>query len=260
MTEIFDKNFVGATFIFYIIFFFIGLLFFIKGLVSLRVRRLIEDTPTSTAASVAVGPVEVYGQAVPYVLRMFSPFSKKDCVYYKYTVEEYRRSSGGSGWAMVEKGERRIPFYIKDDSGMVMVEPDGATIQVPMDYEYESGLKKDPPNSVIEYLYAKGESYKNLFNWNKTMRFREYLIESGDYVYVLGTADMGLNPSKPENVVGVNDLVIHKGKNIKTFYISDRPERKILENMKSRGLFYIYGGIALSLFCLAIILHYYGLI
>ena len=97
------------------------------------------------------------------------------------------------------------------------------------------------------------------FRKRRTLRFTEYLIRPGDELYVMGTAES--NPEKgtrKENKV--NNLSIHKGKNDKTFYISDKPEKKILEKLRYNVLTEVYGGAALSIVCLAIILFYFGMI
>ena len=78
-----------------IIFIGIGICLLVLGYDFLRQRKKIEHTPTSKIRSLAVGLVEIEGNALPvpksesaivsgpepYVV--ISPFTKKECVYYK---------------------------------------------------------------------------------------------------------------------------------------------------------------------------------
>src|SRR5438445_8453765 len=79
--------------IFAFIFFLCGIFIFISGLASIRRRRLLQDTPTSKIRSIAMGLVEIFGEVVPIKNKTLkSPFSKKDCVYYQWSIEEKRGS------------------------------------------------------------------------------------------------------------------------------------------------------------------------
>jgi len=238
--------------------FFAGIFSFAKGLSSLRLKRLIENTPTSKVRAAAIGLVEVCGEAEPCAGKLSSPFSGKDCVYYKYTIEEYRRSGKHSRWITVKSDDSRMRFYVKDDTGMILVNPDEATIDIPVDNEFKSGSGNDPPAKVLEFLSASGINHEGFFGWNKTMRFREYFIAPGDTVYVMGTADMDLRRKNSEN--GSDNLVIHKGVHNKTFYISDQQEKQVLSDLNGKVFWGVYGGAMLSVICLGAILLYFRMI
>src|SRR5512137_2712326 len=98
-----------------------GILSFAKGLSAFRLKRLIENTPTSKVRAAAVGLVEVCGVAVPSAGRLSSPFSREDCVYYKYTVEEYRKQGKSHRWVKIRSDEERTMFYVEDDTGKLLV-------------------------------------------------------------------------------------------------------------------------------------------
>src|SRR3989344_4505772 len=71
---------------------------------------------------------------------MESPFSGKQCVWYRYTVEEYRTTGKHHYWATVKNGDSGVPFFVKDETGSVLVNPKGAEADIPMDYECNSGF------------------------------------------------------------------------------------------------------------------------
>ncbi len=108
----------------------------------LRRKRLIDDLPTSKAQGVFIGQCELAGTA-----ESDSPFtsylSGGRCVLYNWTVSEHwsrttvHMTSKGpqvrheSGWKEVAKGGQSAPFYLKDDTGLVRVVPDGAELHPP---------------------------------------------------------------------------------------------------------------------------------
>ncbi len=237
--------------------FFFGLYSFLMGFSYLKQKRLIENTPTSKIRSLAMGLVEVYGEVLSKENNVLkSPFSQKDCIYCKYTVEEYRRSGKHSQWVDIKNGETMVPFSLKDDTGMVLVEPKGAKIEIPMDFEFNSSWGKDPPDSIKKFLSSNGMSFEGFLGANKTMRYREYIIEPQNKLYVMGTA--GDNPFVSEGF-GSNhsaNILIQKGVNDKTYYISDQPEKEICKDLQTKIRVGIYGGGALSVVCFAIILYY----
>ena len=244
-------------FVFGIAGFFAGLYWFINGLSWLKQKRLIENIPTSKIRSIAMGLVEVYGEVVPEKKNILkSPFSRKDCVYCKYTIEEYRRSGKNSHWVTVKSDEKMAPFYIKDDTGAVLVNPQGAKMEIPMDFEFNSGWGRDPPESVKQFLKNNKMNFEDFLGFNKTMRYREYIVEPQNQLYVMGTA--GGNPfaevgNLSENAAGI---MIQKGTNDKNYYISDRPEKEILKDLQWKSLAGVFGGGAVAVACFAIILYY----
>ena len=177
--------------------FLIGIALFAVGLYFYKKKQLIADTPTSKIRSIAMGLVEIFGQVIPIKERLFkSPFTDKECVYYQFTIEEYRSSGKNSHWVTIKKGEQRGLFYLKDDTGMVLIDPTGAKIEARRDFEYQSGLGKDPPEQVIRFLTANNLAHEGFFGLNKTMRYQETIIVPDDTLYIMGTA--GENPLKKE--------------------------------------------------------------
>ena len=62
-----------------------------------------------------------------------SPLSGEPCVYYHYTVEEFRRSTviiGVEGsWHLVDRDEAIVEFYLQQGRARVLVSPFGARIE-----------------------------------------------------------------------------------------------------------------------------------
>lgn len=241
--------------------FFFGISLFVKGLLWMKQKRLIENIPTSKIRSLAMGLVEVFGEVVPIQKIMLkSPLSNKDCVYYKYAIEEHRSSGKHSRWVTVKSGEDRVHFFLQDETGRVLIDPSGAEIDIPLDFEFNSGFMKDPPESVRQFLKNNGLSFESFLGLNKTMRYREYFIEPMDKLYIMGTA--GDNPLVEEATAAQStaDIMIQKGENEKNYYISDRTEKELLESLKWKSAGGVIGGAVLAVACLAIMLIYLNLL
>ncbi len=239
-----------------IIFLVLGLWLFFYGLKSIKKKRLIENIPTSKIRSLAMGLVEVFGSVMPAEKKILkSPFTNKDCVYYKYTVEEYKSSGKHSSWVMRKKDDERVPFYIKDDTGMVLVDPKGAKMDIPIDNEFYSRWGTDPPEQVKKFLKSQNLKYEGmLLGINRKMRYREYFVEPKDDLYIIGTAKD--NPFTEEGTAkkGMEDVMIGKGKNERIFFISDKQEKTLLTALKLKSAGGLIGGGLLFIGSLTLIL------
>jgi hypothetical protein len=132
-----------------------------------RKRRLVSVLPTSRVQGVFIGMVELKGTA-----ESESPFtaflSGQHCVLYSYNVSEhwsrtvtesYTDSNGRrqtrtrteSGSTTVASGGESAPFYLRDDTGVVLVHPEGAELR-PTTLFSETCGPSDP------IYYGKGPS------------------------------------------------------------------------------------------------------
>src|SRR2546426_1367798 len=108
-------------------------------------KRLVDNIPTSKTTGVFIGLVELKGTAEAEQ-PLTSYLAEQPCVHYWWTVEEHwsrtvtetytdsegkaqTRTRHESGWKNVANGGETIPFYLQDDSGVVLVRPAGAKIE-----------------------------------------------------------------------------------------------------------------------------------
>lgn len=241
-----------------------GVYLFIKGFILWRRKRFIENIPTSKVRSLAMGQVELYGKVVPSKdknnkpLLLKTPFSDLDCVYYSYKIQELRSTGKHTYWATIAEGEEYQLFYLKDDTGEVLVNPKGAKFEL-TEHTYTSGsgfgalFKFEPselPKPIKNFLASKNISYTNILGLRKTMRFTETYILPDSYVYILGIA--GDNPFVPEGSVveHYKDIMIGKGEGQGQFFISDKSEREILSSYSWKCPLYIFGGSLIIIICL----------
>jgi len=209
-----------------------------------RHRRWVDDTPTSKTTGVFIGLVEVKGTAEaehPLV----SHLAELACVYYSWSVQEhwsrtvtetYHDSDGKtktrtrheSGWTTVAQGGEQTPFYLKDDLGVVLVQPGGAKIE-PVAAFHETCGRGDP------LYYAKGPAHA-VSHSDHRRQFTEMAIPLHTPLYVMGQARERQDVIAPE---------IAADPKCPLFLISCRSEEHI-----SRGLgvgYWIWGILGLVL-------------
>lgn len=133
-------------------------------------KRLIENIPTSKVRSLAMGLVEVKGEAKPLAL-LKSPVTMTDCVYYRYKIEKYVRSGKSSHWSVVDQGASTNYFYVEDETGRILADPVDADVHLGRDYQW-TGTKPGTGWGVFV---------------GDRMRYSEWWIIEGEPVYVIGT-------------------------------------------------------------------------
>jgi hypothetical protein len=108
-------------------------------------RRLLTALPTSSVQGVFIGLVELKGSAETE--RPFSSWlANQSCVLYSWRVDEHwrrvvqesytdqngrrqTRTRVETGVVTVASGGESAPFYLRDDSGVILINPDGAEIR-----------------------------------------------------------------------------------------------------------------------------------
>ncbi len=161
-----------------------GPFIFFAGFRAMRIRQLIQNTPTSRIRSMAMGLAEVSGGVLERS-RVSAPFSGKPCAYWE--VEIATRSSNRNGtrsWSTVHHNRSSSPFFIKDDTGTALVYPHGADCRLPFGVE-ETTHGFGVPDCYMQYMEQHKLHMRGMWALGP-MRFRERVLEDGQVVYVLG--------------------------------------------------------------------------
>jgi hypothetical protein len=127
-----------------------GLYLFFRGFQLLQRKRWLEDTPVTKIAAAAMGQVKIVGQATgPYTL--LSPLAQVDCYYYR-----------ALGWNGVNAQDQRLearvtetlfaPFFVEDETGRLMIDPRGAQLELP--YEYDEAISAESRRSARDGFYG----------------------------------------------------------------------------------------------------------
>lgn len=242
---------------------------FVGGFQALRLQRLIQNTPTARARSAAMGLVELQGQ-VRARSRASAPFSRRPCAWWEVEIQTLRRSNRGSrGWNTVHREQSGQPFYLEDETGNVLVYPQGAQVSAGNLIQEETrGL--GVPEPYAGWMAERGLGMRHLWSVGP-MRFRERVFEDGLAVYVLGRAhprpravavsvdDEDVLAATGTDAVGAAHVrrydsacsaIIRRGPRDPAFLISDRSERTMTFEYGLRAMAGLVGGPLLTLFCL----------
>ena len=196
-----------------------------------RRRRLIDNLPTSKTSGVFIGLVELKGSAEA-AAPLTSFLAETACVHYAWSVDEHwsrtvvtteTDSKGNtrlvtrheSGWTNVANGGETIPFYLQDDCGVVLVQPEGAKLE-PLKMFDETCTLGDP------LYYAKGPAGA-VANSDHRRRFVEQGIPLHANLYLFGQARERADIVAPE---------IAADERAPMFLISTRSEEQVSSGMR----------------------------
>ena len=249
-----------------------GPVLFWRSFRDLRMQRLIQNTPTARIRSMPMGLVEVNGEASPRS-ELTAPFSGRPCAYWQVDIATRSRRNA---WHVVHRNASGSPFFLRDETGVALVYPQGATVRLNFQVEEEC-LGLSLPDLYAQYLQEQRPAGAVLWRLG-SLRFRERLLEAGQRAYVLGTA----TPRAQSVVISMDEdeleatgtdawrarrlqsldheahAVIRRGENEPTYIISQQSERDLTLNLGLRAMGELAGGPALTLLGLGYWLYQLG--
>ena len=159
-------------------------------------RRLIDNLPTSKTQGVFIGLVEVKG-TTQCEAPLESYLAGISCVYFSYEIEErwsrevtetvtddkgntHTETRTETGWSTVASETQSTPFYIEDDTGSVLVRPEGARIEA-------LGVFAQTCSTFDPLYFGKGPAMP-IMNSDGMRRFTETAIPLLAPLFVVGQA------------------------------------------------------------------------
>ncbi len=129
-----------------------GIYIFFLGFRMLRFKRMILNTPFSKIHSASIGLVEVSGTpGGPQVLT--APVTGDPCYYYRVQAWQQVELDSKHKWVPVLDESLCVPFFLDDGTGRVLVDPQGAHMDVHRNFSDEiSASALMSPNLVPEHL------------------------------------------------------------------------------------------------------------
>lgn len=187
---------------------------FSRGFRMLQYKRLILNTPVSKIRSASMGLVEVSGMPVgPQTLT--SPVTGEPCFYYSVRAWQWNQSGGRGSWNRVLDESVCLSFFVEDNTGKVLVNPQGAHLELHRDfYDEVSAWACETPGLLPDQL-RKFLAWRGLVPYSK-IRIEERVIKPDYPLFVFGT--LGDNPgscwsprphvagTKPSADLGLTDL------------------------------------------------------
>jgi hypothetical protein len=212
---------------------FISLAFLFWWRAVILFKRTVEDVPTSKVKGVFYGLNEVKG-SVKSDAPLQTYLTERPSVWYEWSISEhwkktesYRDKDGNrktrtkSGWRTVDSGGSYQSFFLKDDTGELLIEPEGAKVDAPSTLS-RSCSPTDP------LYYGKGPDGA-IANSTYRRRFSERSLTPDDDLYVLGPAKLREDVAQP---------MIAQSKEARYYFISTKSEAQIIRS-KSIWAFFI---------------------
>ena len=196
-----------------------GVLGFI-GYRKMGTKRMIENIPTSKVKGIFPGITEIVGQVQPHKTLISARYSGEAVVYCKYLLMRLEKSGKKSRWVTVESGFELNVFNVRDDTGEIPVNANGAEIHAKRTYYSRSG----------------------------NLKYYEWTLRPDQEIYVLG-------PAVLDNPMDQN-LTITASQEERHFVISDQGENSVIRQYARVGLLIL--GTALSCCNVAIMTIYGG--
>jgi E3 Ubiquitin ligase len=161
-----------------------GVYLFVRGFRMLQRKRLILNTPTSKIRAASLGLVEVNGLAVgPYTLT--APITGMPCYFYRTQAWELRKSGKNNEWQQVADESLHVPFYLDDNTGRLLINPQGAELDLHRDFHEEFShsifFEKEMPERVRQFLM------RHAVSGERKVRVDEYCIKPKNFLFILGT-------------------------------------------------------------------------
>jgi hypothetical protein len=270
-----------------------GLFWFFKGFRVYREYRVLADTPEIPIRSMAMGLVEIHGKAKGHET-VLSPVTKTPCFFYKVDIERWVRDKNGGHWSHAATDAEGVRFYLEDATGKVLVDAHGAECDLIQTTKRETGAgvvtssgrlfggTRDSSlttgawvsdSDLLNYAVSAVSTAHTTFSLDAgsllsglgrgslslgmgsehRYRLSEYCIVPEHWYDVTGTCVENPNPQDEHD----RNMIV-KGQNEPTFLISWRSEKEIESTLRNRAALHIFGGGALAVACLAILLFRLG--
>jgi hypothetical protein len=270
-----------------------GLFWFFKGFRVYREYRVLADTPEIPIRSMAMGLVEIHGKAKGHET-VLSPVTKTPCFFYKVDIERWVRDKNGGHWSHAATDAEGVRFYLEDATGKVLVDAHGAECDLIQTTKRETGagvvtssgrlFGGTRDSSLTTGAWVSDSDLLNYAVSAVSTAHTAFSLDAGSLLSGLGRGSLGLGMGSehryrlseycivPEHSYAVTGTCVEnpnpqdehdrnmivKGQNEPTFLISWRSEKELQSALRNRAALHIFGGGALSVACLAILLFRLG--
>ncbi len=189
-----------------------------------RIKRKLKKTDQKRIASFRDGDIaKIVGTVEIIETPLEAPLSMRKCASFYVLVERKVSSGKSSHWKKIIEEEGNSTYLIKEGGSYAFINDTHINSYIVRDKEYSSGFLNDATDHLEKYLNSKGHESEGLFNFNKTLRYKEGILEQGEKIAVIGkgqwqeASTLGL-PKKYGKVLA---LTSNEGK---PMYLSDDPD------------------------------------
>ena len=164
---------------------------------------------------------KVIGKALHVHEPLIAPLSGRKCVYYYVHIQR----KGDKSWHTFIKEEKAQDFFLEVNGEMAIIKPNSVPKKtfVVEDFETKSGSFNDATPELERFLNKHGKESKGFFGFNKTLRYKEGIIELKEDIAVKG---IGKWKRLKEPIEGYNysKILTLTGNDKEKLIITDLPE------------------------------------
>ncbi|HTF03894.1 MAG TPA: hypothetical protein VK826_07710 [Bacteroidia bacterium] len=188
------------------------------------VKRALRNAPHRRINEFVTGENgKVVGKVIFAGETLQAPLSKRKCAAYHVVVQEYRQHGKSGSWHTIIEEEKRGDLVLHDGIGYAFIEPHNIQSFLVQDASFSSGTFNDASHELEGYLAQHGRKSTGLLGFNKSIRYREGVLEENEIVAAVGCGTWSTARQKNVRISGDRLLVIgvnEKGK----LYLSDDPD------------------------------------
>lgn len=166
---------------------------------------------------------KIIGKAKYVHTPLISPLSGKQCVYYQVIIEKKVKN----GWRKYAEDKKIQDFFIESGNELALINATQADkfskVYLEKDHILNSGFLNDPSAQLTNYLKGLNKTSTNLLGFNKTLRYKEGVIELDEVIAIKGIAKWKNLKEPIEGYSYSKILQIYSSKEQK-FIITDSPE------------------------------------
>lgn len=188
------------------------------------IRRAIRNTPHKPIREFQEGDMgKIIGKIVFAGQTLLAPLTGRPCAAYQVEIQEWKRSGKRHRWVTVITEEKKGDIIINDGTQHAWIEHEGLHFYLMQDGNFSSGAGNDAAPHLEAYLSAHGRNSTNFFGWNRSIRYREGILEENELLAVVGCGNWGSARQKKLNLP-VDRILTVSGDESTKIYLTDDPE------------------------------------
>lgn len=190
-----------------------------KAIVKRKLKKAIDkhiSTFLNGDIAKIVGKVEIIGNP------LIAPLSGRKCAYY-YVLVEQRVSNGKSTyWKTIIEEEVSGSFLVKDGRYCAQINTQKVKSYIVQDKMYTSGFMEDATEVLEKYLRAHNQKSECFLGFNKSLRYKEGVLEQGEMIAAMGRGEW--KNSDSDQISENSRVLVISSTEEEPVYLSDDPD------------------------------------
>ncbi len=152
-----------------------------------RIKRKIRKAPQKLISNFKNNDrAKIIGEIHEIGRPLFSPLSKRECIGYHVIVEQEKLSGDHGKWETIIDKKIINDFIIRDKGMNAIVRTKHVKSVIVKDQKFKSGFLNDVTPQLESFLNKFGKKSEGSLGFNKTLRYKEGILEKDELVAVFG--------------------------------------------------------------------------